>query len=80
MKDITITTKRQLTEIKIWIACFVFTFLLNLASIIIYKTEFKELYTQLLWVFILSIAIYGLLLVLRLLFALIKKTFFKKKG
>lgn len=73
MKDILITTKRQLTELKVWLGCFLFAYILNICSIIIYNTEFKELYTQIHWVFILSVVIYGVLFFFRILFYLLKK-------
>ncbi|MBF0649865.1 hypothetical protein IR083_13620 [Dysgonomonas sp. GY75] len=74
MKDIKIkiTAKRQRTELIIWGACFAFAFLLNVYSIIVFDTEWKELYTQLLWVLSLSIGFYFLILFFRLLYWLIR--------
>lgn len=80
MKDIKITTKRQKTELMIWGCCFLFAFLLNVLSIIIFDTEWKELYTQLLWVFSLSIGFYFLALFFRLLYWLIKNMVRKKRS
>ncbi len=64
MKDIKfkLTAKRQKTELIIFAACFLFAFLLNVYSIISFETEWKELYTQLLWVLSLSIGFYFLVL------------------
>lgn len=80
MKDIKIkiTAKRQRTELIIWGACFVFAFLLNVYSIIAFDTEWKELYTQLLWVLSLSIGFYFLILFFRLLYWLIRSVIRKK--
>ncbi|WP_102406987.1 hypothetical protein [Parabacteroides bouchesdurhonensis] len=81
MKDIniTITTKRQRTEILIWGVCFVLAFLLNIISIIVFDTEWKELFTQLLWVFCLSIGFYALIVFFRILFRLILCAFRRDK-
>lgn len=80
MKDIkiTITTKRQRTEIRLLGVCIVLAFLLNITSIIAFNTEWKELYTQLLWVISLGFGIYFLVLFLRLVYGLIRFIFSKK--
>jgi TRAP-type C4-dicarboxylate transport system permease small subunit len=81
MKDIKfkLTAKRQKTELIIWGICFLFAFLLNVYSIIAFDTEWKELYTQLLWVLSLSIGFYFLILFLRLVYRLIHSILCKKK-
>lgn len=80
MKDIkiTITTKRQRTEIRLLGVCIILAFLLNITSIIAFNTEWKELYTQLLWVISLGFGIYFLVLFLRLVYGLIRFIFSKK--
>lgn len=80
MKDlkITITTKRQLTEIKLLGISFALAFLLNIISIVAFNTEWTELYTQILWVFCLGIGIYFLMLALRLLYGLVRYLSSKK--
>jgi len=75
MKDIVITGKRLRLEGLIFTGCFIVAFLLNVFSIVFYKTEWKELYTQLLWVICLSCLIYFLFLVLRLLYFFLKRIF-----
>lgn len=77
-KDIILTAKRQRFELILFIACFLFAFLLNVYSIVTYHTEWKELYTQLIWVLALSILFYGILLIIRLLFWGIKTLLTKK--
>lgn len=79
LKNRTITAERQRTELKVWAACFLFAFLLNVFSIIFYKTELKELYTQLFWVLALSMVVYVLVVLVRVLFALVYKSFSKRK-
>lgn len=70
MKDINIklTVKRQKTELFIWLVCFIIAFGLNVFSIIYYKTEWKELLTQIFWVLALSILFYFIFLVIRLIY------------
>lgn len=78
-KDIVLTVRRQRTEVILFLACFVFAFLLNIYSIITYGTEWKELYTQLIWVLALSVLFYGILLILRLLYWGLKTVISKKR-
>jgi hypothetical protein len=75
MKDLYISAKRQKSELKWSAACFCIAFLLNVISIIIYRTLWSEIYTQLLWVFIIACGIYAVSVFLRLVFYLIKKLF-----
>ena len=46
MKDIVFTQKRQKTELIILLVCFLLAIATNVVSIIVYKTDWKELYTQ----------------------------------
>lgn len=73
MKDIIITAKKRQKEIKLYLLCLASAFGLNLFSIIYYQTEWKELYTQIIWVFIVSFALYFLLLPIRIPLSLIRK-------
>ena len=73
MKDILITVNRQKFELKLYLFCFVFAFCVNIFSIIYYKTEFSELYTQLFMVFTLSVFFYVLSVLFRLLFVALFK-------
>lgn len=75
MKEIKITVGRQKTELKIFCVCFVCAFILNIVSIIVYQTEWKELYSQLFWVLAFACLMYGLTIVGRVLFYLIKTLF-----
>lgn len=66
MKDtiITVTTKKR--EL-LWLAgLFIVANMLNLLSIIIYKTTFTELYSQLHIVLIITLVLYVIFLVVRL--------------
>ncbi|MBN2261633.1 MAG: hypothetical protein JW735_01905 [Prolixibacteraceae bacterium] len=73
MKNIVITSKIIKRELLIWAAMIVFAQIANLYAIIKFDTSFSELYSQLGYVFALSIVLYVLVLLLRLLFSFIKK-------
>lgn len=68
MKDIIITAKRQKTEIAVFCACIVLAILLNVCSIFFFGTEWSELWTQSFWMMLITVGLYGLSIVLRLLF------------
>lgn len=80
MKDINIklTENRQRTELFIWLVCFIIAFGLNIFSIIYYKTEWKELLTQIGWVLALSALFYFIILAIRLIVTGIYYLFKKK--
>lgn len=67
MKDIIFSVKQQKTEIKVLFTCIVLAYLLNIISIITFGTEWSELWTQSLWMLILTCGLYALSVVLRLL-------------
>jgi hypothetical protein len=79
MKDLLITTKRQKTELKYLIASFLLAFCLNICAILIYHTAWRELYTQWFPMLALTIVIYFLLLLIRLLFGWIAGIITKKR-
>ena len=73
MKDIVIDVKRQVFEIRILILCFVLANVMNVSAIIYYDTEWRELYTQWLWMIILTAVFYVLSWIIRLPWYLYKK-------
>ena len=73
MKDILFSAKQQKTELKWLCACLITAFLVNVAAILVYKTEWKELWTQLVRVFILGCGLYAVSVVIRLIVYAIKK-------
>lgn len=79
MNDIVITAKRLRQEGLILLGCFLFSFLLNVISIAVYKTEWIELLTQLVWVVVLSLFFYSLLFCVRFLFSFFKRILVSKK-
>ncbi len=77
MKDIIITAQRQKSEIITFIICFAIAFVTNIASIIIYDTEWSEVWTQIIWVTVLACVMYGISIFIRILFWLVKGIFRK---
>lgn len=78
MKDITVSAKRQRAEIVVFCSCIVLAYLLNIISIITYGTDWSELWTQSLWMLIITCGLYVLMVVLRLLYVGIRSLFSKK--
>ena len=72
MREIKISIKRQITEVKWIVASFFAAFLLNVISIIVYDTSWSEIFTQILWVLVISCVIYGISVGIRFLYYLIR--------
>jgi hypothetical protein len=70
MKSITFHPRRELI---IWFILFILSNLLNVYSIIHYKTRWIELFTQLGYVFVLSLVVYFLITLIRLIIAIVRK-------
>jgi NADH:ubiquinone oxidoreductase subunit K len=68
MKDIVFTSKRQRTELILLVVCFLVSFLMNVYAIVAFNTEWKELYTQLLWVLAIAVLLYAVSVGVRLLY------------
>ena len=66
MRDTIITARAKKRELKYFGISFIIAFLLNILSIILYHTQWKELYTQLGFVIKLSVVIYFVIVVIRL--------------
>ena len=71
MKDILISTSRIKKELTWLIGSFIFSIIFNVYSIIRYDTAWKELFTQIHVLLILTLLVYFLLLLLRLLVGLV---------
>ena len=74
MKDIVFTEKRQRKELLIFGICFTIGFLMNLISIIVYKTPWYEIFSQLGYVLAVAIALYIIVAIFRGIIKWIKKT------
>ena len=73
MKDIVISAKRIKRELLVALVCFLLAFLTNAGAVIAYATPWYELFTQIGYVCIIALAIWIVLLVLRVLYLIIKK-------
>ncbi len=78
MKDIVFTKKRQKKELLIFGICFTIGFLMNLISIIVYKTPWYEIFSQLGYVLAVAIALYLILAFFRCIIRWIKKCVSRK--
>lgn len=72
MKDTLITARRKKTEIITALVCFALAFLLNIVCIIVYKTPFKEVFTQIGYIVVISVTLYVIWTAIRLLVWLIR--------
>ena len=66
MKDIIITSKKIKKEIRLFAACFLFTFVVNIIAVIIYQTPWYETFTQIGYVIVIASFLYLLLLFIRI--------------
>ena len=79
MKDIIITSKRLNKEIRILLTCFIVSFILNILSIIIYKTPWVEMFSQIGYVVVISFILFLIVTFIRLLVWTIGVLFRKKR-
>ena len=80
MKDLLITGSRQKTELLFLLGSFILAFCLNICGIIIYHTAWKELLTQWFPMLALTVVIYFLILLIRLILFGIIRLFRKGKS
>jgi hypothetical protein len=66
MKDLVISNRRIIRELRVLLICFVIALLINAGAIVFYKTEWKELLTTLPMTAVVVLALYGLSVVFRL--------------
>jgi len=72
MKDRIITAKHQKKELRILLYCFIVAFLLNIISVIIYKTPLVEIFTQIGYILAVSLVLYLFIFLIRLIIFLVK--------
>jgi len=73
MKEIIITPKQLKKELLYWLLAFGLANILNIYSIIKYETSWMELITQIGYVFVLSIIIYLVLVLIRIIGRILKR-------
>ena len=66
MKDTVISARTKRHELTIWLACFAAANIINWAAIIRFATPWYEVFTQLGYVTVTSLLLYGLAMLLRI--------------
>lgn len=82
MKELVISAKRLKKEIIIFAICFIIAFSTNIIAIIHFKTPWYEMFTQIGYVFVITIAFYFIIVLIRFVLFFIRKliSFFIKKS
>ena len=73
MKDTIISAAVKRRELKIWLACFIIANITNWATIIKFQTPWYEIFTQLGYVVVLSLVIYGLVSLTRIAWYVVRR-------
>ena len=77
-KDTTITAAIKKRELIIFVVSFAAAYILNVIGIIQHKSPVKELITQLHVVLLVTLVIYGIVIILRALYYLISRLWLRK--
>ncbi|SFL29174.1 hypothetical protein SAMN05216357_11788 [Porphyromonadaceae bacterium KH3CP3RA] len=77
MQDLIIPSKRLKKETYILSACFAAAFLTNIISIIIFKTPWHEMFTQIGYVVVITLFLYFFLAIIRIIISLIRRVVLK---
>lgn len=80
MKDLVITSNRLKKEIYVLSTCFIMAFLINIFSIVTFKTPWYEMFTQLGYVVVITFILYLLVAMARAVVFLVKKTVTRVNG
>lgn len=73
MKDLVITGNRLRKEITIFSVCFIVAFIINIISIIKFRTPWHEMFTQIGYVVIISFILYLLLAIVRMIILFVRR-------
>lgn len=73
MKDIVISAKRIKKEGYILLICFALAFMTNIISIILFKTPWYEIFTQIGYVIVITVTLYLLVAFFRFIIYLVNK-------
>lgn len=78
MKELIISTRRQKTELKTLLVCFIIANLVNLVAILVYDASWLELITSIGYVAVFTLVIYAAWTAIRLAFCGIRQLLRKK--
>ena len=78
MKDLVISGKKVKKELLIALGCFICAVLINIICIIVYHSQWHEIFTQIGFTVFVAIALYVLLLIVRLIILACRKIFCKR--
>ena len=73
MKDIVIPARTVRRELLVILGCFLASFITNICAVIAYHKPWTEIFTQIGYVVVISVVIYALLWIIRLVCLAIKK-------
>lgn len=79
MKDIIISSRKIKREKNFYLICFLLSFVINIIAILVYTRPWTEMFTQLGYVLVMSLFIYFMLWIPRLLIIGLRLLFRKKK-
>ena len=77
MKDTVISAAVKRRELKIWLVCFLVANIINWVAIIKFGTPWYEGFTQVGYMTVTSLLIYGLLLLVRIAYRILRRLFAK---
>ena len=75
MKDLVISGRKVKRELLIALGCFICAVLINIICIIVYHSQWHEIFTQIGFTVFVAIALYVLLLIVRLIILACRKIF-----
>jgi 1,4-dihydroxy-2-naphthoate octaprenyltransferase len=78
MKDLVISGKRVKTELLIALGCFICAVLINIICIIVYHSQWHEIFSQIGFTVFVAVILYVLLLIVRLIVLACRKIFSKR--
>lgn len=78
MKDLVISGKKVKKELMIALGCFICAVLINIICIIVYHSQWHEVFSQIGFTVFVAVVLYVLLLIIRLLVLACRKLFSKR--
>ena len=79
MKDLVISGKKVKRELLIALGCFICAVLINIVCIIVYRSQWHEIFTQIGFTVFIAVVLYVLLVIIRLIILACRKIFSGRK-